>query len=421
MVYHPYTLGPLHHSPPIRGNTVRFPFFSMTLIIALWASSAAFSQAKEEQCTSAVILPEGSLTQGPVLWKNRDTETLSNQVVFVDELPFDYLGLVNAGSPSGRTVWAGLNSVGFGIINTVAYNLPKKSKEMKDLEGIIMADALRTCRTVDDFETYLAANLGPELGSLANFGVIDGQGGAMLFEVHNHGFEKIDPSASHNSCLINTNFARTGKKDDGAGYLRFERATSLFRDLPDGPVDFRTILTRFTRDTGHALVDQPTPFELKNVPGSQPLWVNTRDTINKAYTSAAVILVGRNPDDPASVATMWVIPGEPVTAVAVPLWVEALASPKVLAKGEKAAMWEESARLKKMARPFDAGGKGHYLDLTALDNAEGTGYLPKLLAAEAEILAKTEAFLEGPHTALEYRKFQEEMSDFAYKTLKSVK
>lgn len=365
---------------------------------------------RSEQCTSAVIQPAGSTTGGPVLWKNRDTDVLSNKVVFVDEQPYDYLCLANFDAPSGRSCWAGLNSEGFAIINTVAYNLPERGGEMEDLEGLIMADALRSCRTVADFEAFLVANLGPELGSLANFGVLDGEGGAMLYEVHNHGFERIDPAGEPASCLVNTNYARTGAEGEGAGYLRFERAAELFRGLPEGPVDFRTILTNFSRDTGHVLVDQPTPFEIGGVPGDRELWISTRDTINKAYTSAAVVLVGRTPGAAASVATMWVIPGEPVTAVAVPLWVEAGASPDEMWRGEKAPLWLASARLKKLARPFAEGNKGDYLNMAVLDNAAGTGFLPALLETERAILADTDAFLARPHSADEYREFQARMA-----------
>ncbi|HSO22343.1 MAG TPA: hypothetical protein VLT81_05525 [Chondromyces sp.] len=378
--------------------------------LAIAAAQPADAQSKQEQCTSAVIQPAGSTTGGSVLWKNRDTDVLSNKVVFVDEQPYDYLCLANFDARSGRTCWAGLNSEGFAIINTVAYNLPERGGEMEDLEGVIMADALRTCRTIADFEAFLEANLGPELGSLANFGVLDGEGGAMLYEVHNHGFEKIDPAGEPASCLLNTNYARTGAEGQGAGYLRFERAAELFRGLPEGPVDFRTILTTFSRDTGHVLVEQPTPFELGGVPGDRELWISTRDTINKAYTSAAVVLVGRTPGAAGSVATMWVIPGEPVTAVAVPLWVEAGASPELLWRGEKAPLWVESARLKKLARPFDEGNKDDYLNLTALDNAAGTGFLPALLEAERAIIAETDAFLSQPHSADEYREFQTRMA-----------
>ncbi len=143
-------------------------------------------------CTTAVVAPEASTTGTPILWKNRDTPVLSNKVVFVDEAPFAYLCLANARADSGRSCFAGLNEAGFAIMNTVAYNVPEIAGERNDREGIIQADALRTCRTVDDFERFLEANLGPELGGQTNIGVIDADGGAALFEVHNHGIKRID-------------------------------------------------------------------------------------------------------------------------------------------------------------------------------------------------------------------------------------
>ena len=42
-------------------------------------------------------------------------------------------------------------------------------------------------------------------------------------------------------------------------------------------------------------------------------------------------------------------------------------------------------RVKKLARPFEEGNKEHYLLMNVLDNASGTGYLPRLLGIEQEI------------------------------------
>ena len=114
-----------------------------------------------------------------------------------------------------------------------------------------MADALRTCRTVNDFRRYLESGSGPNLGSLANFGVLDGDGRILLFEVHNHGFTVQDPAASPKGYLVNTNFARSGEADKGAGYLRFKRAVELADGVDERPIAFDTVLTRFSRDTGH--------------------------------------------------------------------------------------------------------------------------------------------------------------------------
>jgi hypothetical protein len=247
-----------------------------------------------------VIQPAGSTTGGPVLWKNRDTDVLSNKVVFVDRAALQLPLPGQLRRAVGALTWAGLNSEGFAIINTVAYNLPERGGEMEDLEGVIMADALRTCRTVADFEAFLEANLGPELGSLANFGVIDGEGGAMLYEVHNHGFERIDPAEAAASCLLNTNFARTGAEGDRRRLPALRaRRRALPPACPTGPVDFRNPHHLQPRHRPPVLLDQPTPFELAGVPGDRELWISTRDTINKAYTSAAVVLVGRRRAPPA--------------------------------------------------------------------------------------------------------------------------
>ena len=163
--------------------------------IAVVALSAALPLEAEE-CTTAVVSPSAAVGARPILWKNRDTGTLSNKVVFVDDAPFDYLCLANADGASGRSCFAGLNAAGFAIMNSVAYNLPKTAGETEDREGVIMADALRTCRTAADFGRYLDRNLGPHLGALANFGVIDAEGAAVLLEVHNHGYTVVDAAAA---------------------------------------------------------------------------------------------------------------------------------------------------------------------------------------------------------------------------------
>jgi hypothetical protein len=376
--------------------------------------------AGADECTTAIVSPRAGEDGRPILWKNRDTDVLSNRVVYVKETPFSYLGLANVESRAGRSVWAGVNSEGFGIMNSVAYNLPKKDGEQADLEGVIMADALRTCRTVADFEAYLRANLGGELGARTNFGVIDASGAAVIFEVHNHGYEKLDAAAAPEGYLVNTNYSRTGKEAKGSGYVRFARATELLKAVP-GPVSARDILRRLARDTGNALAPQPAPSDFAALPGDRDRFVFTRDSINKSYTSAAVVIVGRRPGEPGSRATMWVLPGEPVTAVALPLWVEAGRSPEPLWKGDEAPLWAETMRIKKIARPFPESDREEYLNAVRLDNREGTGFLPRLFAVEDEVFARTAAFLQTPRTPDELAAFQDEMAAKGLEALRSIR
>ena len=154
-------------------------------------------------------------------------------------------------------VWAGANTAGFAIANSVAYNLPMKPGEQADLEGIIMADALRTCETVADFERYLARNLGRDLGTQANFLVMDGKGGTAIFEAHNHGFKRLDAGTAPPHYLANTNFSRSGAPDQGAGYLRFERETALLEGAKPGTFTPGWVLQVAARDLGHALLTHP--------------------------------------------------------------------------------------------------------------------------------------------------------------------
>ncbi|MFA6003898.1 MAG: hypothetical protein WC881_07505, partial [Elusimicrobiota bacterium] len=272
--------------------------------------AAAAPAAHADECSTALITAAASADNRPLLWKNRDTDHLANRVAFVADQPYSYLGLVDADDASGRRVWTGLNSTGLAIFNTVAYNLPKKPEEAVDLEGGIMADALRTCRSVADFEAYLKANQGRALGSQANFGVMDAAGGAAVFESHNHGYTRLDAAAAPEKYLIVTNFSRSGPEGKGKGYIRFERLQELFSQNPSGKYSLTDILAKFSRDLSNPMLDAK--------PGR---FISTLHTIDRGSTAAAAVVQGASPARPHN--TFWVLLGEPVTGIAVPLWVEA--------------------------------------------------------------------------------------------------
>lgn len=401
-----------------RRSTLRFIFILITSF-----HSASHSL---EACTTAIVSPAASRDNMPMLWKNRDTDVLSNKVVYVEAVPFSYVGLTDAGTSSGRYVYAGLNSQGFGIMNTVAYNLPSKSGEKKDLEGLIMADALRTCRGVDDFERYIKANLGTDLGSWANFGVIDASGNAVLFEVHNHGCRKYDAASSPEGYLINSNFSRSGEEGKGAGYLRFERATHLFSQIPSKKITAQHIIELIARDFGHPLVAHPTLDLIEKTSSSEPLWISVRDTLNRPSTASAVVICGRKqnaPPNASNLAAFWVVLGEPVTSIAVPVWVESKAAPAPLCLGDNAPLYLESTRIRSLVHPHTESDKENYLLATRLVNKENTGYLPIIRKTEAKIFQETQRFLDSQpqFSAIDLAAFQEKMAQEALQALKEIK
>jgi hypothetical protein len=396
-------------------KTTALILFVLVLVFTQWAVT------KREGCTTAIIHGEAAKEGTPILWKNRDTDFLSNKVIYVNEMPYSYIGLVNAKETSGRWVYAGLNSEGFGIMNSVAYNLPEaKNDEMKDLEGQIMADALRTCLTVDDFESYIQKNLGEALGSWANFGVIDARGNAVIFEVHNNGYKKYDAAGTPGKYLINSNFSRSGEEGKGAGYLRFDRASFLFKQVPGEKISHQDIFQKISRDFGHMLLDQPTLENLKNLSAKKPVWVLSRDTINRTYTASVAVICGKKPGEKNSTATFWILLGEPVTSISVPVWVEAKESPLPLHEGETAPICKQAFRIKKIIRPYPQRDKKNYMQVTFLDNQEKTGFLPLILKTEKEIFRETAQFLKSKHTTGEFAAFQSKMAQKALGTLRSI-
>ena len=55
-----------------------------------------------EECTTLVATGAATRGGGPLLWKNRDTGTLSNKVILVPEHPYSFLALVDADDTAGR-------------------------------------------------------------------------------------------------------------------------------------------------------------------------------------------------------------------------------------------------------------------------------------------------------------------------------
>jgi len=375
----------------------------------------------DEECTTAVIAGGATHDGRPILWKNRDTDSPSNKVVYVRETPYAYLAVVDAQYPSGRVAWGGLNERGFAVINSMSYNLPHQGGEYSDLEGLIMAEALRKCATIDDFELYIKANLGPEFGSRANFCVIDAQGGAAIFEVHNHGYRRLNADTTAERYLLNTNFSRSGPADKGLGYLRFDRETELFASQPAGSLSHTFVLQTVARDLGHALLRSPSRADWKSLPAAQPYWVHSNSTINRGITASVILIHGvKKGEDPAN-ATLWVMLGEPVCSIATPLWVGAGDTPPELREGEEAPIAHEAARLKKILRPLNGDDRKEYVDVTRLDNASATGWLPGNLRLEGEILSRCEEFCSRRPSPAERAGFQKDAAARVLARLQAVR
>lgn len=386
------------------------------LIFMVFISLFSFGN---EECTTAVISGKATVDGAPILWKNRDTSHLFNKVIFVNEKPYSYIAIVNNEETSGRIVWSGLNEKGFAIMNSAAYNLPLKCGETKDLEGLIMADALRKCANVNDFEKFIKENLGESLGAQANFGVIDAEGNAALFEVHNHGYKRLDAVSFPYFYIVNTNFSRSGEEGKGFGYVRFMQVENMFKSRKK--LSHSYLIVSVIRNIDNPIIPILPMEKWHYLSNKKPYFVYTYDCINRSYTANAFVVHGVKSPDKAKYSTMWVALGEPITTIAVPLWVCTKSTPFELRGGDKAPIAVESMRLKRKLRPFDKGKMSEYLDLTKLDNRQNTGWIKTIRDKQSEILTKTKRFLETKPDCEALKKFQEEIAKQVYEVLKNIK
>jgi hypothetical protein len=138
-------------------------------------------------CTSALVSIERGNDGRWLLWKHRDSGFADNYVMnfAATDSTLAYVALFNAPDTLAREAWIGYNSAGFAVMNTATYNLTAPAKDWQDREGLLMTEALRTCRTLSDFYALLMRADGQDRGVEANFGAFDAEGNGAYFEVDN--------------------------------------------------------------------------------------------------------------------------------------------------------------------------------------------------------------------------------------------
>ena len=361
-----------------------------------------------QACTTAVISGKATPDGRPILWKNRDSSELHNQVVRCEDGRYPYLGIVNAGDPCGLQIWSGVNGAGFAIMNNASYNLETKGEESTQ-EGAFMKLALQSCATVGDFQALLERSGGSARFVAANFGVIDAQGGAAYFETDARSFHRFDAATAPGGFLVRGNYSHSGRKGEGAGYLREARALDLVGGLQaQGRLGVETLLAEVCRDTANA--------HIGSFPGPATQgFAYLGDSINRNLTTSTFVVQGVLPGEAPGRTTTWVILGQPVTGVAVPLWVEAGAVPPELSSGEaRVPLHAVCDRVRLYAYPDHQDDCIRYLDCPRL-YAPGKGLLQPFLALEKDNLRHVRHALEA--TPSDLKTLQ---ADLARRTLERV-
>ena len=293
--------------------------FSLSLLLMIALSAALPADA----CTSAIFTGKSTPDGRPLLWKHRDTGELNNRIEFFPSgngRKYSFIGLVNSDVEDGE-VWTGTNEVGFSIMNTASYNLQSEAADIEDQEGVVMYQALGSCKTLKDFEKMLDKMKKPR-GVEANFGVIDAEGGAAYYEVNNTEWRKIDvndPKIAPEGFLVYTNHSYTGRKDEGMGYVRYNTANEILHKAWIRGEEFTPlwIFNNLSRSYYNSLLG----IDLNRNPELAPDgWFVDQDFIPRRSTSASIVVKGVKPGENPDLTVMWTILGYPPCSIAVPLF-----------------------------------------------------------------------------------------------------
>jgi hypothetical protein len=377
-------------------------------------------------CTVAVVSGKATQDGRPLMWKNRDTSGLDNKMIYIKGEKYDFIGLIDARDKRVVNVWAGINTAGFAIMNSASEDLSEGENGMMN-NGRFMKRALSECANASDFENLLKLTNGNRNVG-ANFGIIDAEGNACFYETSNLTFQKFDskdPKVAPRGYIIRTNYAFTAPvKNGGGGYIRFERASRLFQTASaEGHLDCKFILQEAARDLVNEKLNSSPLTDPKVINSSSPVYINTNDRINRNSTASVALFHGVSNPKMAHLATMWILLGQPVCSVAVPLWAEAASVPRVLSGPETAPLNEFSRALASYLYPDRRGNLKQYMNISRLIHYDGEGVLSKLFKIENQVFAETEMkakeWQKNKPAKQDVADFEEKIATWVYESLKS--
>ncbi len=350
-------------------------------------------------CTSAIITGRLTADGRPLMWKHRDTGELNNRMEWFKGTKYSFLALVNSPDKTG-VAWSGSNEVGFSIMNTASFNLKDDDVKEMDMEGVFMFKALGECRNLADFEKFLDKYPRP-MRVEAHFAIIDAEGGAAYYEVNNTKWIKVDVNdkriAPH-GYLVYTNFAYTGRVDEGLGYIRFNTADMILRSKSVfGGITPQWIVNSLSRTFYNSLMD----IDMAKVAEMGSGWITDTDYIPRKSSASAIVFQGVKQGDKANATIAWTMLGYPPVAATMPLFVAAAdKQPAFVLKSDKTENCEIcdiALEVKKKAFSQHRGNGGKYVNFAELQNEEGSGLMQKAKRADAKTFNAFAPFVADYH------------------------
>jgi len=311
-------------------------------------------------CTTAIVSADASASGRPLLWKQRDTDNPYNVMVHVSGGRYAYTAVFSASDKARKRVYGGANEAGFAIMNNASYNLAEKDYEEWS-NSSVMTEALRSCRTLDDFARLLEAWPKPRAIE-ANFGVVDALGGAAYFEVGDTKVTRYDVEPG--GWLVRSNFSFSGRPGEGSGMARYETAEYLMsrhkgKFTPDFLID----------GLGRTYYNHALGVDMRSrAPKGKAVDL---DFIPRYSTVSSICIEGVGMGDAAASSVIWTAIGYTPCCYAVPVWIAAgdeipsFLSPDTEGNSAPANLlaWELMCHV----HPGDRDAAGKYIDFKKLN------------------------------------------------------
>lgn len=302
-------------------------------------------------CTTAVIAGSATANGWPLLWKNRDTSQLNQEIVYFNDGQYDYVTITNAGDST--QAWGGLNSAGFAIEDANNRNTSDDVPGPDD-DGFIIKLALQTCQTAGDFQAILDSTSVVGHTRPTIYGVIDAQGGAAMFETFSYSYVRYDaddPDDAPNGILVRSNYSYAGDSTGWHGVYRHDRAKALIEAAASGDtLDVHYMCRTVARDLRTSDSHDPYPLPYEGQHGGLPCgWIYFCGGISNRYTVSTCVVEGVSPGENPLLATFWAFPMATEFGVALPFWVAAGTTPPQVNGDATAPLCDEGLRLKALA------------------------------------------------------------------------
>lgn len=351
-------------------------------------------------CTSVIV--SGKITKDgrPLLFKNRDTSKTDNVAVLIQGERYRYIGIVAANDLTPNDVWGGHNEVGFGIINTAAYNLNGCEGKDSNGDGEFMKRALEICRTMADFEHYLDT-LAKPMDLNSNFAILDADGHCAYYETSNTGYVKFDvndPKVAPNGYLMRTNHGMTGCRSIDIGVERYMAITDFMTNAQQqNTIDMMHLMTDIPRCLTHGLT-KINLYDIMPQHYNDTKMFPIRDYIMRWSTSSAIMVQGIKAGESPLMTISWTNIGWPPASVSVPLLITPSGKlPDIVGRNDDGGSWLCRKAMKEKEKVFNAksGNTHDYIDIAKLINHDGTGILQRVLPIEKEVMRRGVAVLDN--------------------------